>query len=106
MLRSNLEVSEGLVNGSMGIVRGFQWPALRKDQLEDGELPKKIFVQFDDLTIGNSLKESNGFVGISPIIVVYQGNKGYRNVERTMLPIILSCAVTFINCRAQQLIKL
>jgi len=62
MLRSNLKVNEGLVNGSMGIVREFQWPALRKDQLEDGELSKKIFVQFDDPTIGNSLKESNSFV--------------------------------------------
>ncbi|KMQ84311.1 atp-dependent dna helicase pif1-like protein [Lasius niger] len=94
MLRSNLKVSEGLVNESMGIIRGFQWPALRKDQLEDGELPKKIFVQFDDPTIGNSLKEPNGYVGISPISVVYQGNKGYENIERTMLPIILSWAVT------------
>ncbi|XP_067203751.1 ATP-dependent DNA helicase PIF1-like [Linepithema humile] len=94
MLRSNLNVSEGLVNGSMGIVRGFQWPALRRDQLEEGELPKKIFIQFDDPTIGNSLKESNDWVGISPISVVYQGNKGYGNVERTMLPVILSWAVT------------
>jgi len=33
MLQSNLNVSEGLVNGSMGIVRGFQWQALRRDQL-------------------------------------------------------------------------
>lgn len=46
----------------MGIVREFQWPVLRNDQLEN-ELPKKIFVQFDGPTIGNSLKESNGYVG-------------------------------------------
>jgi len=94
MLRSNLKVNEGLVNGSMGVVRGFEWQALRRDQLEDGELPKKVFIQFDDPTIGNSLKESNDCVGISPISLIFQGNKGYGNVERTMLPIILSWAVT------------
>lgn len=94
MLRSNLKVNEGLVNGSMSVVRGFEWQALRRDQLEDGELPKKVFIHFDDPTIGNSLKESNDYVGISPISVTYQGNKGYGNVERTMLPVILSWAVT------------
>jgi len=61
----------------MGVVHGFEWQALRRDQLEDGELPKKVFIQFDDSTIGTSLKESNGCVGISPISLIYQGNKGY-----------------------------
>jgi len=61
MLRSNLNVSESLVNGSMGIACGFQWQALRRDQLEDGELPKKVFIQFDDPTIGHNLKEFNGW---------------------------------------------
>jgi len=74
----------------MDIVRGFQWQVLRRDQLEDGELPKKVFIQFDDPTIGHSLKEFNGWVGISLISVVYQGNKGYGNVERIMLLIILT----------------
>lgn len=72
MLRSNLKDNEGLINGNMSIVCEFQWPAFRNDQLEDGELPKKIFVQFDDSTKGNGLKESNGYVGISPINIVFK----------------------------------
>jgi len=93
MLRSNLNVNESLVNGSMGIVRGFQWQALRRDQLEDGELPKKVFIQFDDPTIGHSLKEF--MVGLVSLqLVLYQGNKGCGNVERIILPVILSWAVT------------
>lgn len=52
MLRRNLSVSDGLVNGAMGIIKKIKWPALRSDQLEDGELPEHILVKFDDQTIG------------------------------------------------------
>lgn len=48
MLRMNLKVSEGLVNGSMGIIKKIEWNGLRRDQLEEGELPKKTFIEFDD----------------------------------------------------------
>jgi len=40
MLRRNQNISRGLVNGSMGTVRQFVWPALCRDQMEDGDLPK------------------------------------------------------------------
>ncbi|KAF9416867.1 hypothetical protein HW555_005870 [Spodoptera exigua] len=36
MLRRNIAVSEGLVNGAMGIIKKIKWPALRRDQLEEG----------------------------------------------------------------------
>jgi len=70
MLQFNLNVSEGLMNGSMGIVRGFQWQALRRDQLEDGALPKKVFIQFDDLTIGHNLKEFNRLVFLQLVLYI------------------------------------
>ncbi|KAL0808544.1 hypothetical protein ABMA28_012989 [Loxostege sticticalis] len=64
MLRRNLSVTEGLVNGAMGIIKKIKWPDLRRDQLEEGELPEFLYT--------------------------YR----YGDVERRMLPLILSWAVT------------
>lgn len=94
MLRMNIKVSEGLVNDSMGVVRSFEWEGLRRDQLEDGELPKTIFIQFDDSFIGRTYKNENGWVGIVPRSVTFQGNKGVGKIERVMIPLILSWALT------------
>ena len=35
--------------------RKIEWPALRRDQLQSGELPQAVFVEFDDRSIrGNT----------------------------------------------------
>lgn len=94
MLRCNITVSEGLVNGAMGIIKKNKWPALRRDQLEDGELPEAVYVKFDDETIGLRLKDSNGCIPIPPTSTTFQATRGYGDVERRMLPLILSWAVT------------
>ncbi|KAL0868792.1 hypothetical protein ABMA27_008224 [Loxostege sticticalis] len=94
MLRRNISVSDGLVNGAMGIVKTIKWPSLRRDQLEEGELPDCILVKFDDESIGNRLKDSDGCVAIPPVVATFQGTKGYGDIERRMLPIILCWAVT------------
>lgn len=94
MLRRNISVAEGLVNGAMGIVSKFKWPALRRDQIEFGELPDSVFIKFDDTTIGTNVKDSEGLVAIAPVSATYQATKGYGDVERRMLPLILSWAVT------------
>ncbi|KAG7299154.1 hypothetical protein JYU34_017689 [Plutella xylostella] len=94
MLRRNISVTEGLVNGAMGIICKFKWPALRRDQLEAGELPDAVYVKFDDETIGIKVKDSEGLVAIAPSTATFQANKGYGDVERRMLPLILSWAVT------------
>lgn len=94
MLRRNISVTEGLVNGAMGIVCKFRWPALRRDQLESGELPDAVSIKFDDDTIGTRVKDSDGLVEIAPVSATFQATKGYGDVERRMLPLILSWAVT------------
>lgn len=92
MLRRNISVTNSLVNGVMGIVKKFEWPALRRDQLQEGELPDAVLIQFDDDTIGIKVKDSDSYVAIAP--VTFQATKGYGDVERRMLPLILSWAVT------------
>lgn len=97
-----ISITDGLVNGAMGIVKGFKWPALRRDQqlvkldklLEVGELPDAILVQFDDPTVGVRAQGDDGYVSIAPVTATYQGNRGYGDIERRMLPVILSWAVT------------
>ncbi|KAF6209325.1 hypothetical protein GE061_015072 [Apolygus lucorum] len=94
MLRRNISISNGLVNGAMGIVAKFRWPALRRDQIEDGELPDAVLIRMDDDTIGNNIKDPEGLVAIQPVSATFQANKGYGDVERRMIPLILSWAVT------------
>ncbi|XP_034839859.2 ATP-dependent DNA helicase pif1-like [Maniola hyperantus] len=94
MLRRNIAVSDGLVNGAMGVVKGFTWPALRRDQLEDGEMPDAVLIKFDDETTGSRLKDANGLVSIPPMCATFQATRGYGDVERRMLPLILCWAVT------------
>ncbi|CAG4993924.1 unnamed protein product [Parnassius apollo] len=105
MLRRNISVSEGLVNGAMGIIKKIKWPALRRDQLEDGELPEAVYVKFDDETIGRRLKDSNGCVPIPPSSTTFQAVRGYGDVERRMLPLILSWAVTVHKLQVEDLQK-
>ncbi|XP_045493322.1 ATP-dependent DNA helicase PIF1-like [Colias croceus] len=94
MLRRNISVSDGLVNGAMGIVKKIKWPALRRDQLEEGELPESVLIKFDDASVGHRIKDNDGYVAISPACTTFQAQRGYGDVERRMLPLILSWAVT------------
>uniref|UniRef100_UPI001478C190 ATP-dependent DNA helicase PIF1-like n=1 Tax=Osmia lignaria TaxID=473952 RepID=UPI001478C190 len=67
-------------------------PALRRDQLEQGELPNAVLI--DDDSIANRFKDIDGYIPISPVVATFQATKGYGDVERRMLPLILSWAVT------------
>lgn len=63
----------------------FEWPALRRDQMGTGEL----FVEFDDHTIKNN--QPGLGVRIEPCTIDFDGQ---GKIERRMLPLILSWAVT------------
>ncbi|XP_054015946.1 uncharacterized protein LOC128896603 isoform X2 [Hylaeus anthracinus] len=94
MLRRNISVSDGLINGAMGLIKKFIWPALRRDQLEQGELLDSVLIEFDDKSIGNRFKDIDGYIPISPVTATFQATRGYGDVERRMFPLILSWAVT------------
>ena len=66
MLRRNMSQMDGLVNGSLGIVKGIKWTALRGEQLREGDLPECIIVLFDG-NIGGRKKDINGYVKIDPV---------------------------------------
>ena len=86
MLRRNISVQNGLVNGSIGTITHIKWPHLRDMQLEEGELPESVSIKFDDI--------EGEEVVIKPQNFSFDGLKGYGKIERRMLPIILCWAVT------------
>ena len=90
MLCKNIEFREGLVSGSMGVVRGFEWGF---EWGFNGYL-NAIYVEFDDKSIGRSFMNENGWVAVEPQRIIYQGCGRCGNIERTMVPLILSWAVT------------
>ncbi|CAH2105658.1 unnamed protein product [Euphydryas editha] len=57
LIMRNLNVNHGLVNGAMGAIRRIKYPALRRDQLERGELPKAVYIEFDEKAIKKKFLE-------------------------------------------------
>ena len=94
MLRYNLHVSGGLVNGSMGKITFIKWRALRREQTDVGEMPECVMVRFDDPTIGINQKDKDGCIPIKPKTVKFKAPFNNGEVERTQLPLILCWAVT------------
>lgn len=92
MLRRNINVNHGLVNGAMGVIRRIDWPALRRQQLEPGELPQAVFVEFDDPSITGNLPGIG--VRIEPCATEFDALRGKGKIERRMFPLILCWAVT------------
>lgn len=84
MLRRNISQSKSLVNGSLGRVVGFTWRSFRKDQIEDGEHPESVQVEFDNI----------GVHDIQPVSCTFNAKFGYGKVERLQIPLILAWAVT------------
>lgn len=83
MLRSNIDVTKGLVNGNMGIITEIIWPHFRRDQVYDSDIPS-VRIDFGQ----------DGVHLIKPISIQFPAKYSYGTAERRMLPIILSWAST------------
>ncbi|XP_054746145.1 ATP-dependent DNA helicase PIF1-like [Anastrepha obliqua] len=83
MLRSNIDVSKGLVKGNMGFITEIIWPNFRRDQLYAEDIPS-VRIDFG----------SDGVHMIKPISIQFPAKYSYGTAERRMLPLILSWTST------------
>lgn len=90
MLTRNIDVTDGLVNGSIGIVVGFK---------ECAEHVIEILVKFDSSRVGMKAREANStFEGVVPI-VRYEAKftiskQSTQEIKRCQFPLRLAWAVT------------
>ncbi|GFU00593.1 ATP-dependent DNA helicase PIF1 [Nephila pilipes] len=83
MLRYNVLVEGGLVNGVMGVITQIFWPNYRRDQMYDNDIPD-FQIEFDRI----------GIHRLTPIAVKFPAVKNKGTIERRMLPIVLCWACT------------
>ena len=83
MLRSDIDVSKGLVNGNIGFIAEIIWPNFRRDQVYAEDIPS-VRINFG----------SDGEHVIKPISIQFPAKYSYGTAERRMLLLILSWAST------------
>ncbi|GFQ80761.1 ATP-dependent DNA helicase [Trichonephila clavata] len=89
MLRYNVDVSKGLVNGAIGKVTEIIWPCFRRAQMYDTDIPS-VRIDFG----------KDGDVLIQPKTVQFPAKYSHGTAERRMLSIILCWACAqYTECR-------
>jgi ATP-dependent exoDNAse (exonuclease V) alpha subunit len=88
MLRHNIDVGLGLVNGACGEVVKLEWSLFRRVQQTEGDMPTKVFVKFEHEIPGYE----NNTYPIRPMSISFYGKKNVY-VSREQLPLILSWAI-------------
>ena len=83
MIRSNIDVSKGLVNGAIGNITEIIWPNFRRGQMYETDIPS---VRID---LGK-----DGIHLIKPVSLQFPAMRSYGTAERRMLPLILAYAST------------
>lgn len=96
MLKWNIDPISGLCNGSVGVLRAYQWTALRRDQLHDGDLPEYVLIEFDGEIAARHYSNVPGFercVAIRPKTFEFTGKRGTQ-IFRYQLPIVTAFSIS------------
>ncbi|GFQ87799.1 ATP-dependent DNA helicase [Trichonephila clavata] len=88
MLRSNINIKQGLVNGAMGIITGIVWPLFHRDQIYNTDNPS-VRIDFG----------KDGIHLIKPKSIQFSALRNYGTIELTQLPLILCWAFTVHKMR-------
>ena len=93
MLRRNMCTCDGLVNGAMGTIIGYDWPG---GQRQDGQQPCGIKVLFDNPRVGIATRDTAEHLPtiIRPATVRFDGKDGRHHFARYQYPLVLAWAVT------------
>lgn len=83
MLRSNINIEQGLVNGAMGTITEIVWPLFCRDQMYDTDIPS-VVIDFG----------RDGIHLIKSKSIQFPALRNYGTIERTQLPLILCWACT------------
>jgi hypothetical protein len=103
MLRKNISVLEGLVNGACGVVESIEWTNGASMQSKPGALPARVWVKFDNRRVGHMEADRNAgndaaahvAIAIEPATGRFEavGNIGIY-LTRTQIPLLLCWAAT------------
>ena len=93
MLRRSICTDDGLVNGAMGTIVGFDWPEGRRTE---GQQPCGLHILFDDCRVGRMTRNSAEHLPttVRPVTATFKSRNGRFRFERYQYPIVLAWAVT------------
>lgn len=84
MLRYNINIEDGLVNGALGTVKLIKWCGFFKVQPEPGRLPQYVEIDFDGV----------GPRQVQLISLIISATGGHGKIERIQLPLILAYGIS------------
>lgn len=106
MLRRNVctTVTDGLVNGAMGTVVGFEWPEGHRTA---NSQPSGISVLFDNCKVGRMTRNSTEHTPtmLHSVTSTFKSKNGRLQLERYQYPIVVAWAVTIHKVQGLSLDK-
>lgn len=102
MLKWNIDPLGGLCNGSVGIIKGFKWTGLRREQLHEGDLPESIFVEFEGKIDPKHFSRDVNYpncVEIKSKSFEFPGKRGVK-VARTQIPVVAAYSISIHKGKA------